>query len=76
MEKVTVERVYFEAGTMSAPAFFDVWLDDGTHMWLQGKLAKKAASQVREGSEWLILKLLELGDLSWKFDEEPDADQP
>lgn len=48
----TITKVAFDPGTMSAPAFFDIWLENGEHVMIQGKAAKKAALKYKEGDDY------------------------
>lgn len=51
MKRVT--KVTYDSGTLSAPAWIDVWLEDGTHWWKKGKAAKAAFAnyqQIKVGS--------------------------
>lgn len=47
MKRVT--KVTYDPGTISAPAWIDVWLEDGTHWWKKGKAAKRASTSIKVG---------------------------
>lgn len=45
-------RKQYDAGTMSAPAFLDLWLENGDHWKFQGKEAKKLARLYNQGDDF------------------------
>lgn len=47
-----IVKMKFDGGSLSAPAFLDIELEDGTMIMLKGKVAKRVNARYKEGDEY------------------------
>lgn len=47
-----IERIEFDAGTMSAPAFLDIYLEGGRRITMMGKDAKRNKNKYKVGDTY------------------------